>query len=181
MTLAAVALLEIDSIARGYLCLDVVIKRAAVTVKHACPVTPGKFLLLFGGEVAEVEEALEAGRACVADQLLDELWLPGAHPQLLPSVAGAIAPAPGEAIGVVETSSVAAALLAADVALKVTEVSVLKLHLAVGIGGKGYFTLAGDHADVEVAVDAAAAAAAERLVATEVIARPHPEVRGFFS
>jgi microcompartment protein CcmL/EutN len=68
----------------------------------------------------------------------------------------------------------------ADVALKATEVSVLKMHLAIGIGGKGYFNLAGELADVEAALDAVRAAArSEQVIGIELIPRPHPEVRGF--
>lgn len=179
--LEAVALVEVASIARGYVALDAIAKRAQVVVKAAKPVTPGKLLILFGGDVAAVGESLEAAREAAGSLLVDELFLPYAHAGLLAAVDGAVVVEPGESVGIVEMSTVAATLQAADVALKATEVSVLRLHLAIGIGGKGYFTLAGGLADVEAALEAVREAARlDRVVGIELIPRPHLEVRGFF-
>lgn len=181
-TLQALAVIETQSIARGFVVVDAVVKKAPVTVKLARPVSPGKFLLVFGGDVAAVLEAVEEGKSVAGSDVVDELFLPGAHAQLLPAIEKALVPAPGDAIAVVETSTVAAAILAADVALKAVDVAVLQLHLALGVGGKGWFTIAGALADVEAAVDAVKATAKpDRLVGVELIPQPHPEVRGFFS
>lgn len=178
----AVALVEIASIARGFVTLDQLAKRAEVTVHEARPVTPGKFIILFAGEVAPVQESLEAAREQAQSLLLDELLLPYAHRDLLAALKGRAEPEPGESIGIVEMASVASTVHMADVALKATEVAVLKMHLAIGIGGKGYFNLAGELADVEAALDAVKAAARdEQVVGVELIPRPHPEVRGFMS
>jgi microcompartment protein CcmL/EutN len=77
---------------------------------------------------------------------------------------------------------VASAVLAADAALKAVAVSVLRMRLAMGIGGKGWFSIAGELGDVEAAVDAVRGVTlSERLVAIEVIPQPHPELRGFLS
>jgi microcompartment protein CcmL/EutN len=177
----AVALVEIGVIARGYVALDAIAKRAPVNVRFARAVTPGKFLILFGGEVASVEESLEAAKEVAGSDLIDELLLPYAHQALLPAMEGAMAPEPGDAVGVVETDTVASTLRAGDVALKATEVAVMKMHLAVGIGGKGYFTLAGDLASVEASLEAVRREIeAERLVGVELIPHPSDEVRGHF-
>lgn len=177
----AVALVEVESISRGYVTLDAIAKRARVTVKLARAVTPGKLIILFGGDVADVGESLEAAREAAGAQLIDELFLPYAHRSLLSAVDGVVQPAPGESVGVVELSTVAATLEAADVALKATDVSVVRMHLAVGIGGKGYFTLAGELGDVDAALSAVRGyVKPERVVGIELIPQPHPEVRGFF-
>lgn len=176
----AVALVEVASISKGYVTLDAVAKRARVTVKIARPVTPGKLLILFAGDVAAVAESLEAARETAGAQLIDELFLPYAHRRLLPALDGVAQPEPGESVGVVELATVAATLEAADVALKATDVALVRMHLAVGIGGKGYFTLAGELADVEAALDAVRDhAKPDRVVGIELIPRPHGEVRGF--
>jgi microcompartment protein CcmL/EutN len=74
----------------------------------------------------------------------------------------------------VETHSVGSALLAADAALKAAEVRLVKLELARGIGGKGYFAVSGSLDMVEAAVLAGAAAITpELLVGTEMIPAPH--------
>jgi microcompartment protein CcmL/EutN len=178
----AVALVEIASIARGFVTLDALMKRAQVSVKAARPVTPGKYVILFGGDVAAVTESLEAARETAGAQLIDELLLPYAHRRLLPAVDGELSPEEGESVGIVEMTTVAATVQAADVALKATDVAVLRMHLAIGVGGKGWFTLAGALADVEAALDAVRDdARPERIVGIELIPQPHGEVRGYFT
>ncbi len=180
--LEAVAVIETASIARGFVVLDAIAKKALVVVKHARATTPGKFVIVFGGLVANVEESIEAARTAAGSDVIDELFLPGAHPRLFAAIDGDSAPAAGEAVGIVETTTVAAAVKAADAALKATTVSVLRMHLALGVGGKGWFTLAGELCDVEAALAAVRdQVAADRLVGIELIPRPHVEVRGFMA
>lgn len=180
--LEAVAVVETTSIARGFVVLDAVAKKAAVTVKHAAPVSPGKLVIIFGGDVEATRESHQAALEVAGSGLVDELFLPGAHSALLPAIDAAIAPAPGDAVGVVELATVAATVAAADVALKAVAVAVMRMHLAVGVGGKGWFTLAGALADVEAALAAVKGAVREdRVVAIELIAQPHLEIRGFLS
>ena len=179
---SAIGVLEVSSIAKGYVVLDSLVKRALVTVRLAEPVTPGKFVILFHGQVADVEESMAAAQEAAGSTLIDELYLSHVHPQLLPALTGTASGAVGEAVAIIELSTIAATLHAADIALKATEVSVLKMHLAVGIGGKGFFTLGGEHADIESAMDAIRDGTAENLIVSmELIPRPHAEVRGFLS
>lgn len=180
--LEAVAVVETASIARGFVVLDAIVKKAPVTIKRAAPVSPGKLVILFGGDVEATRESHQAALEVAGSGLIDELLLTGAHPHLLPAIDAAIMPAPGDAVGIVEMSTVAAAVLAADVALKAVDVAVLRMHLAVGVGGKGWFTLAGALADVEAALLAVKASARDdRVVAIELIAQPHGEIQGFLS
>lgn len=113
--------------------------------------------------------------------VLDSLHLPHISEILLAAVVhGELAAmVSDEAVGVVELHTIAATLKAADAALKRANVKLTQLHLAKGIGGKGWFTLAGLQSDVEAALQGAAEAVqAHLLVATELIARPHAELRG---
>jgi microcompartment protein CcmL/EutN len=176
----ALGLLELESIARGLVVADVLVKRAAVRIFRAEAVSPGKYLLLFHGPVAEVEESFAAGAAAGGPMVIDRLLLP----QLAFGVARALggtadAMIAGDAVGIVETHTVAAAIRAADTAAKRANVRLTRLELAKGIGGKGWFTLAGPQGDVEAALDAAGAAIdASLLVTTEIIERPHRELKG---
>ena len=180
--LEAVAVIETASIARGFVVLDALTKRARVVVRVARPVSPGKLVIVYGGDVESTRESHDAALEAAGANLLDELFLPGAHAALLPAVDQATAPAEGEAVGIVEMTTVAAAVLAADTALKAVDVAVLRLHLAVGVGGKGWFTITGPLADVESALAAVKDSAREdRVVAIELIAQPHGEVRGWLS
>jgi microcompartment protein CcmL/EutN len=179
----ALALLEISSLARGVVAADAVAKRARVELIECGPVSPGKYLVLFAGGVAEVDESLQAGRSAAGPSLLDQLFLPQAHAQLLPALragrSGFPHPAAEETAGLVELHSVAAALRSADAACKAAEVRLQLLHLARGIGGKAWFIVRGRLESVEAAVQAATQAAGEGLLAgAEIIARPHGDLRG---
>lgn len=172
----AIALLELESIARGYVVADAAVKRAPVRLLMTEAVTPGKFLVLFDGEVADVEEAYAEALEIAGPGVLDRLFLPQASPALAPAIGGALPETDLDSLGIVETHSVSAAILAADTALKAAEVALVKMSLARGIGGKGYFLLTGSLDMVEAAVAAAAARLApELLVTTELIARPHAD------
>ena len=83
-TFEALAVIETASIARGFVVLDAVVKKAPVTVKVARPVSPGRFLLVFGGGVEVTLEGVEAARSVAGSDVVDELFLAGAHPALLP-------------------------------------------------------------------------------------------------
>ncbi|MBS1152083.1 MAG: eutM 1 [Myxococcaceae bacterium] len=176
----ALGLIELESIARGMVVADALVKRAAVRISFAEAVTPGKYLLIFSGPVAEVEESFKAALLSGGPLVIDRLLLP----QLSPGVARALSGKPdllrpGEAVGIVETHTVASAILAADTAAKRANIRLTRLHLAKGIGGKGYFTIAGSQADVEAALEGAGASIEPSLlVTTEIIERPHPDLQG---
>jgi microcompartment protein CcmL/EutN len=175
---AAIGLLELESLARGIVAADVVVKQAEVRLLLAEPVSPGKFILLFAGGVAEVEESFRAGQLLAGGLLIDSLYLPRAAEQLVRGLESHFIGAPdASALGIVETHTVSSCLLAADAALKRAQVVLTRLQLARGIGGKGWFIVAGEAHDVEAALEGAGRAIAPSLlVATEVIRRPHAEV-----
>ena len=178
-TQEALALLELGSIARGIVALDVLTKRAQVRILRAEAVSPGKFLLLFSGSEAEVGESFDAGKVAADKLLIDSLHLPDAHPSLIPMLDGVeAAPEPDESLNIQEYASVASGLLALDRSLKAAEVHPRKLRVARGIGGKAYFVLGGTLADVTAADEAARAAVPDSLrVQSEIIARLSPDVR----
>lgn len=177
----AVGLLELESLARGIVVADAVVKRAGVVIAIAEPVSPGKYLLVFVGSEEEVQESFRAGIEAAGSTVLDSLMLPHlAEEARTALLEGVVKPSRTDgSVGVVELHTVAATLKALDVALKGAKVALTHLHVARGIGGKGWFTLSGEQADVEAALESAAAAVPHPLlVATELIARPHVELRG---
>lgn len=177
----ALGLLELESLARGVVVADALVKRAAVQIAIAEAVSPGKYLLVFVGPEAEVAESFTAGREVGGALVLDALHLSHVDERVAVAlVSGRVDRVNGEdAIGIVELHTVAATIRAADVALKRAQVRLTHLQVARGIGGKGWFTLAGAQHDVEAALEGAAAAVeAPLLVTTELIQRPHAELRG---
>jgi microcompartment protein CcmL/EutN len=174
----ALALLDISSIAAGIQAADAMVKRAQIDVLLSGTVQPGRYLVLIGGPVGEVEEALQAGRLAADDSLLDEVYLPQVHPEVVRAIGGARRPDPADALGVVETCTAAAAILAADAGVKGATVRLVEIRLADGLGGKGIVLYSGLIADVETAVALGVGALAEPgvLVRQVIIPALHPSV-----
>jgi microcompartment protein CcmL/EutN len=151
---------------------------------HSRAVSGGKHLVFFEGGVAEVEEAMGAGRFVAGDLLVDRVELPAADDQVWPMLGAPLAPpdwsadGEAEAVAIVETKTVCAAIAAADAACKVAAVVVRDARFAVDLAGKAYFTLTGTLDAIEAAAVAAREAASDRLVGLEVIAQPAPDLRG---
>lgn len=148
----ALTLIEFSSIAAGIQAADAMVKRAPIDVIQAGTVQPGKYLVLVGGLTADVEESLAAGREVGRDAILDFVYLPKVHPSVVTALRGGRSPEPAEALGVLETSSVAAAIRAADAGVKGAQVELVEVRLADGLGGKGIVLYSGVVADVEIAV-----------------------------
>ena len=149
----ALLLLELDSIALGIRTADAMAKRSPLPQLLTGTVHPGKFLVLAAGGVGEVEEARDAAWEGGRDFIRGEVFLPAVHPRVLEALHGTPASHRGGALGVLETATVPAVLKFADGALKGAEVSLLKLGLADGLGGKGYALLSGELHDVEASME----------------------------
>ncbi len=174
----ALVLVELNSIAAGIETADAMVKRAPIDLIKAGTVQPGKYLVLIGGLVADVEESLAAGRQVGGPAVVDTVYLPQVHPEVVEAVAGGRVPQATDAVGVIETTTVAAAIHAADAGVKGAEVRLLEVRLADGLGGKGIVLFSGLVADVEAAVRIGVGALErpELLVRQVVIPQLHPEM-----
>lgn len=156
------------------------VKASPIGSIHAGTVHPGKYLLLAAGDTASVEIALATGRDAGAGNLTDWVYLADIHPEVTSAIVGStdVASLTGEALGIVETSTVAAVIDGADAGVKAAEVKVSSIRLADGLGGKGYVLFSGVVAEVEAAVDAAAERTEPHgtLVRSDVIAQLHEEM-----
>ncbi len=175
----AIALLEFSSIAVGVLAGDAMVKRAPVDVTYAGTVHPGKYLVLVGGDVASVEESYAAGLDAGREVLIDRILLPAVHPEVVRVLRGMRGRVTREGLGVVETTTAAAAVGAADRGLKGADVDLVELKLADRLGGKAYCVFSGAVADVGAAVELAVAGLDDPsvLVAQVVIPECHAEMR----
>lgn len=174
----ALALIEFDSIAAGVEAGDAMAKKAPVARVVAGTVHNGKYLVLVSGEVADVEESYAEGLAVGASAVLDSVFLPGVHPHVADAVGRQRLPAPVDALGIIETRTVAAAIAAADAGIKGAEVNLIEVRLADGLGGKGLVFFSGLVHDVEAAVrfGVDCIAAASGLVHAVVIPRLHSDM-----
>ncbi len=163
----ALALVEFSSIAAGMQAADAMVKRAPIDTLKAGTVHNGKYLVLIGGQVADVEESLAAGRLVGGASVLDFVLLPQVHPEVVETIGGVRTPEATDSLGVIETATVAAAIHAADAGIKGAQVHLVEVRLADGLGGKGIVLFSGLVADVEAAVS----------IGTGVLERPDLLVR----
>jgi len=176
MNAPALALLEFSSIAAGIEAGDAMVKRAPVERILAGTIQPGYYLTLVTGEVADVTEAVDAGLLVAADFVRDRLLLPNVHPGVVAALRGERATFDVDALGIVETATVASAILAADAGLKGAEVFLNQLRLGDGLGGKGVALFGGLVSDVETAVAIGGDLVSAQVIRRAVIARLHGEM-----
>ncbi|MCG1013010.1 BMC domain-containing protein [Tepidanaerobacter sp. GT38] len=153
----AIGIVETISIAAGIETADAMVKIAPVKLFLARPICPGKFLVLVGGEVGAVKNSINEGFRKAKDYLADSILIPRVHEDVFPALEGATVLDDLDsinALGVIETFSVGASILAADAAVKAANVKLMEIRAAVGLGGKSYVTMLGSVSAVISAVEA---------------------------
>jgi bacterial microcompartment shell protein len=155
--IVCIGLLELSSIAMGYEAEDAMLKASAVDLVLARTICSGKFLVIVSGDVDAVKSSVTAGKQVGSGYVVDELVLPSIHPDIFPALGGSVVLEACDrgALGIVETFSAASTIKGADAACKAADGILFTVHLAMAIGGKGYFCFTGDVASVNTAVHAA--------------------------
>lgn len=178
--LNSIGLIELSSVAVGYLVQDVMLKAGSVQLLLARSICSGKYLVVVAGDVTSVDAALIAGAGAAGASLIERRQITRVHPAVLEAISNAvdIDPAQMRAIGVVETFSAASIIAVADAAIKAANVALLRVHLAMALGGKGFALMAGEVSSVQEAVTVGSRVAAEEgmLVGKGVIPAPSPEL-----
>lgn len=170
------ALIELDSIASGYRCIDVMVKKAPIKIIEANLIEPGHFLILFSGALACVEESLDEALVFYPHPR-GKVLIPTVHEQLFSGLQNQINKRTADeydSLGVVETHTISDALLCCDRSLKEAYVDLVGIRLTGGLGGKGYFVICGAQHDVEEALLQSNSLASVHR--SELIARPHEEM-----
>lgn len=173
-----VGLVEYKSIAKGIESADAMLKSANVEILNANTICAGKFISFVAGDVGAVKNAVEVGVRVGANHVIDHIVIPNVHPEVFPALLGTSQVQKSGSLGVVETISVAAAIIAADAAAKAANVDIVQIRLANGLGGKAYLTLTGEVSAVRSAVETARLALAGEgtLLETSVISSPNKDL-----
>jgi microcompartment protein CcmL/EutN len=179
----AVGIIELASIYKGYEVQDAVLKAAHVEKLVARTICSGKYIMIVRGEVADVEAAMGVASEVGGFSVINATTIPNIDPRIFPAIVGCtiLEPGPRDNVGallIIETFSVVSAIKAADVAVKEAPLDLLRIHVAMAVGGKGFVVIAGDVAALEAAaVPAVEFCKAEGLLAGYAIIRnPHEDV-----
>ncbi len=170
----ALGMVEFKTVSSGMRAADRMVKTAEVDIIQADTVCPGKYIALISGELSAVKAAVEAASVADPEQLIDSFTLGNPHDSIFGALYGANEIGNPNALGVLETFSAAAAIVAADTAAKTSLVELIELRLARGMCGKSYLLLTGEIAAVEAAIERAKAGAGEygMFLDSAVIPRP---------
>ena len=170
----AIGMLEFTSIARGIYAADQMLKIADVEIVTASSVCPGKYIVIVQGDVASVQDSVRVGEKLAEEFLVDSIVIPNVSPAVFPAITGTTMPDEIQALGIMESFSLATMVIAADAILKAADLQPIELRLGNGLGGKSFFTFTGDVGAVETGIEIGKAIAEEKglLVNAEIIASP---------
>ena len=169
----ALGMIEFKTVASGITATDVMLKTADVEVIQANPVCPGKYLATIAGELSSVRAAIDAAEAYNPAMLIDKFLLGNPHEDIQPAICGAIEVKNKSAIGILETFTAAAAVVAADTATKTALVELVEIRLAKGMCGKSYIILTGSVSSVTAAIERAKAGVEDGMfLDSSIIAGP---------
>lgn len=151
----AIGMVEYSTVSSGMQAADVVVKTANVEIIEASTVCPGKYMVIFTGDLSAVKAAVDNCKVSYSKRLIDSFVLGNPHKDLLPAICGATEVNEVEALGVFETYSAAAAVVAADNTVKTSMVQLIEVRLARGMCGKSYVLVTGSISAVTAAIEKA--------------------------
>ena len=174
----SIGLIELSSIAAGFLVTDTMLKASNVELVLARTICSGKYMVVVSGDVAAVQSSVEAGKEAGDFSVIDTFVIPNIHESVFPALGGATRGQWMDALGIVESFSVASLIEGADAAAKASAIQLIEVRLAMAMGGKAFFTCTGSVSAVEAAVDAATLVIGAKglLVNRVVIPNPRQEL-----
>jgi microcompartment protein CcmL/EutN len=179
----ALGIIELASIYKGYEVQDAVLKTANVEKLVARTICSGKFFIVVRGDVADVETAINIATEIGGFSIVNATTIPNVDPRVFPAIAGCTIIEKGnyEKVGallIIETFSVVSAIKAADFAVKEAELDLLRVHVAMAVGGKGFLVITGDIGALEAAVKPAIEYCKQdgMLAGYAIIKNPHEDV-----
>lgn len=171
----AIGMVEYKTVSSGMRAADRMVKTADVEILQADTVCPGKYMVLISGDLSAVRASVDAAIVLDAEQLIDSFVLGNPHESIFSALYGASDIESPNALGILETFSAAAAIVAADTAAKTALVELIELRLARGMCGKSYMLLTGEIAAVQAAIDKAKLAAGESGMFLDSAVIPRPD------
>ncbi len=181
----ALGIIELSSIYKGYEVQDAVLKSANVEKLVARTICSGKFFIIVRGDVADVETAVDVAKEIGSFAIVNATTIPNVDQRVFPAIAGCtiLEKQNGEqknigALLIIETFSVVSAIKAADFAAKEAELDLLRVHVAMAVGGKGFVVITGDISALEAAVKPAVDYCSQdgMLAGYAIIKNPHEDV-----
>ncbi len=155
MSNKALGMVEYQTVSAGITAADLMAKTSHIEILQSSVVCPGKYITLISGELSAVAAAVDAAKVQLGEKLTDSFVLGNPHDDIFPAIYGGAVVENAKALGVLETFSAPAIIVAADTAAKTGDVLLIELRIARGMCGKSYMLLTGDVASVTAAIESA--------------------------
>lgn len=174
----AIGMVEYTTVSTGMQAADLIVKTANVEIVEASTVCPGKYMVIFAGEISAVKASVENCKKQYSAKLIDSFVLGNPHKDILPAICGATDVSDVEALGVFETYTAASAVVAADNTVKTSMVDLIEIRLARGMCGKSYVLITGSISAVTAAIEKAKKESAESgmYLDSAIIPRPSKDL-----
>ena len=137
-------------------------------------VCPGKYIILIGGAISHVQNAINTGKEVAPEVVVDSFILPNVHPSIFPALTATTEIENVRAVGIIETFSLAASIVAADVAVKAAPVELIEVRLPFALGGKAFALFTGEVSSVRSGIDAAVETLKDEGVIDSFVVIPSP-------
>ncbi|GAA0721192.1 BMC domain-containing protein [Clostridium malenominatum] len=174
----SIGLVELRSIAKGIEATDEMLKAANVEIVLSTAICPGKYITIIKGEVGAVKSSIAVGKEVGDTFLLESFIIPNVSEDIFPALSGTTAIEHIASLGVVETMSATASIIAGDILVKSANVKLIEIRLARGLGGKGFVLITGDVSSIKTAIKSCEEGLKETgsIVSTVVIPSPSKEL-----
>ena len=173
-----IGFLEYISVGKGIEAADLISKNTAIEILLSSPNCPGRYQILFTGDVDAVKSAVKLAESSADFNFLDSLVIPRLDDRVISAFYS-----PGtidikEGIGIFETMTMTAAIEGADAMVKTADVDIIELRLGKGLAGKSYVMVTGTLHDLRPAMDAALEIVKDRgvLISSVIIPSLNPEL-----
>lgn len=171
----AIGMVEYQTVSTGISATDLMVKTAGVEILQSSVVCPGKYITLIGGELSAVRASIDAASLRFGEKLTDSFVLGNPHEDIFPAIYGGANVENARSLGVLETFSAPAIIVAADTAAKTSDVALIELRIARGMCGKSYMLLTGEVAAVTAAIEAARAKVGDSGLFLDSSVIPNPD------
>jgi microcompartment protein CcmL/EutN len=176
----SIGLLEFKRMSTGIEAGNQMLKAADVQLLRARYICPGKYIILIAGDISSVKSSVKAGVKTAQKDLLKELVISKVSKSLIDLIQNKKHKLDEfNALGVLEYSSIASGIIAADAALKAAEVELVKIVLGMTTGGKSLIIFTGSIEACKQGLNAAESANTDNnkyLLGKKLISSPEKEL-----
>ncbi|WP_099469865.1 BMC domain-containing protein [Konateibacter massiliensis] len=170
----AIGMVEYKTVSTGMKAADMLVKTANVELLQAQTVCPGKFIILFSGDLSAIKASVNAVETAYPEALIDKFVLGNPHESIFKALSCTAEIDTVSALGVIETFTAASAIVAADHAAKTAQVDLFEIRLCRGMCGKSYVLLTGSVAAVTESVESSIALIREEGMLLDYAVIPSP-------